>query len=223
MTNLRTILMFTSIVSLAVLLIDATTQAATLYEEYFTGQTGLGHTGPGTPSGLIQPDGVDWSIDVSGGYFTATSDWFRVDGINGDEMFTAHDPGGAAIWHSPTINIAGYTDLQLSIYVVTNSNDIAEGSNEWQILYSVDGGDNVEVFNADDVWGPDYSENDKIPNQIVTAALPEGSTLSVQVYTHTSSGVITLAWDDVIVTGVPEPATLSLLAVGGLLFMRRRR
>lgn len=197
--------------------------AATVYLEDFTGQDGLGYTGPSTPSDPIYPAGVDWWIDVKDGYFTASSDWFRVDDIGGDEMFNAHDPGGPAIWYTPTIDISGYTDLELSIYVYTASNDIGEESNDWRIYYSVDGGSEVLVFDADDVWGPVTGENDGIPQQTVTASIPTGSELNVWVYTDTRSGVITLAWDDVMVTGVPEPATLGLLAMGGLVLARRRR
>jgi len=82
-------------------------QAATIYAEDFTGQNGLGATGPSTlNTGL----GETWTIDISSASLIASTDWFRVE--NG--IFEAQDANGTAIWLSPVTDISRFTNLNLS-------------------------------------------------------------------------------------------------------------
>ena len=141
------------------------------------------------------------------------------------------------------IDISGYADLQFSI-------DLAEdddGTNEdWDladyvhIQYQIDGGGFQDLIWIESI--PDGDAYNSVPaldnnfdgdgdgtvitdtfatfNQAITGT---GNTLDIKIIWELDSGDEDLAMDNVTVTGVPEPATMSLLAIGGLVAAVRRR
>ena len=105
----------------------------TLYEETFSGQINKGAYGS-----TIDVSDCDWTIDVSSATLGNNSDWFKV---NSNEQMEGQDTDGECKWYSPTINIANYHNISLSLfaskqgYVPTNSTDYYVKTE-----YSLDGG-----------------------------------------------------------------------------------
>lgn len=201
--------------------------AATIYLEDFEGQTGKGVYGPGGSSPNVNLTGVDWTVDTSGTNMTGDSngDYFWVINPSGsNEVLGVKDPGGYTAWVSPVIDITGYTDVSVSVYMASINSNYDENIHEVQFFYSIDGGTAVEFFNADDYWGPTASENDLIPTGTFSSGvIATGSTLQVTVAVDSNSGAGAFEFDDITVTGVPEPASVALLLLGFGLCVSRGR
>ena len=54
---------------------------------------------------------VDWTMDVTGGSLTASSDWFSVK----NDMLEARDVDGEVYWYSPELEISAYSDVSIQI------------------------------------------------------------------------------------------------------------
>ena len=197
--------------------------AATIYLEDFTGQVGKGAIGPGGANPTVDLEGVDWTLDLAVD-MTASSDFIQVRLVGSNEMLVVQDPGGPASWVSPVINISGLSDVEISIYIDAASANYNEDEHEVQFQYILDGGAPVTFFNADDLWGPVAADNDGFPKGTFSSdILPAGNSLQVVIFTDTRSGVHAFRFDDIQVTGVPEPASAALLMMGVAPMMLRRR
>ena len=168
-------------------------------------------------------------------YFGADGDYF-----NGMDL----DGEGATLpllQNFNGIDISGYTDLALDI-------DLAEdedpGNEDWDlpdyvhIDYQIDGGGYQNLlwiesipgetaYNAPPGIDTDF-DGDGDGTQITDTFAPfnaaiggTGSTLDLRITWQLDSGDEDLAIDNVSVTGVPEPASLILLALGFLAIRRR--
>ncbi|MEX0653788.1 MAG: PEP-CTERM sorting domain-containing protein [Phycisphaeraceae bacterium] len=195
---------------------------ATIYLEDFTGQVGKGYTGPDSGP-TLDLAGVDWTIDVTDGEYSATSDYFRVVDNGGDAVmrFLDNDADGNGDdhdeWISPVIDISSYTDVAISMDVAATGGYLAP-RDMFTLNYRIDGGPLVEFFAAD------FSDGTGFPEQNVSSGtLAPGSSLQIFVHGSSISSTRPLEFDDVTVTGVPEPASLALLSAGGLLMLSRRR
>ena len=86
--------------------------ADTLWQEDFEASElqGKGATGPIEIGTNVTIEDVSrWSIDVSTGELTATSDWFRV--ANG--AMQARDVDGEVVWQSESIDITGQGNITI--------------------------------------------------------------------------------------------------------------
>ena len=85
---------------------NAVLETEDIYLEDFSNQDGKGAAG-----GVLDVSGCNWLIDVSAATLSDASDYFKV--VN--EKLEAKDVDGNCIWYSPSINIADYKDVSLSI------------------------------------------------------------------------------------------------------------
>ncbi|NRB84841.1 MAG: T9SS type A sorting domain-containing protein [Winogradskyella sp.] len=114
-----------------------------IYSEDFTGQNNQGAIGPGGTNPSLDLSAVDWTLDLSDNTlnFTDSNDYFIVRTISGNEVFEGRDIDGAAVWISPNINIAGYSNVSFSLDI-SESNGTAtsnlENSDSILVEYSLD-------------------------------------------------------------------------------------
>lgn len=78
----------------------------TLYSDDFNGDNGKGKIG----TDPVDLSGVDWSVDVTDGEFTSSSDIFGVQ----SGVFEATNVDGNVIWESESISISGSNNLEFS-------------------------------------------------------------------------------------------------------------
>ena len=210
-------------------------QAATIYLEDFAGQNGKGKFG------LSQDvSGVDWSISapdvVSGDYFGVV-----------EERFEGVDTNTNAVWLSPVIATAGFSNLVLSLDLVEegdlegpgcacginidylNLTAIFDGGASSQSFVDMNGlGDVASGFGlTGDVssLGPDDAD---FGSTVFSAPLAQASSVQVRIDLRNSAAQEVWAFDNVTLTGdltaVPAPLA-GLLLLGGLGALRvlRRR
>jgi predicted extracellular nuclease len=177
--------------------------SATAYSEDFSGQDGQGAVGPGPSTDLT---GVDWTIDISSANLSASSDWFQV--IDG--RLEARDVDGPAVWTSPTIDISGLSNLQLSLSAIEDGDH--ESTDSFDVAYSVDNGSFVTLTNWNNRGSPSHTLVGDEPddadwdNETVTQALGSGSSLTLRVTLSNNAGSERLQLDDVVVTGGADAA-----------------
>ncbi|MEI8206958.1 MAG: hypothetical protein WCG03_08785 [Kiritimatiellales bacterium] len=119
----------------------ATADAATLWQEDFSGYTNVGITGLGPTN---YPGGTtNWSIDVVA-CATLTpgsgnvADCFMAVSTSGGRM-EAVNVDGEAVWFSAVINISGYTNVSLS--VATSETGSSTSTNKYvKLFYRLDSG-----------------------------------------------------------------------------------
>ncbi|MCV6592978.1 MAG: VPLPA-CTERM sorting domain-containing protein [Silicimonas sp.] len=220
----------------ALALCAATANAATLYSETFTDQEGQGIFRFGADTSL-----VDWRVERGNINLTTTKGYFKVK----DGAFTAKYLGGKAVWHSPVVDVTGYTDLKLSVDF-GQKGDI-EANDYVDVSISMNGG--VTGYNVLDVNGFGIngvlerhalignhnwpSREDFGATTLVEEITEPGSLFALTVkFKNNERGEI-FTMDNITLTGtkigavapVPLPASGLLLVGGlaGLVAARRRR
>lgn len=156
-----------------------------IYSEDFSGQNGKGAVGP-TPT--IDISSVTWSIDISNAALTADTDWFQVQ----NEVFEARDIDGDAIWYSPSINIASYTNVSFSLEA--SQAGTMEASDIFNTEYRIDGG----------AW--DFATtNGNLSDDFISATVSQtglsGNTLEIRVTLNNNAGVEYHRFDNLVVNG----------------------
>ncbi len=69
----------------------------------------------------------------------------------------------------------------------------------------------------------DYGVWGNFTTSYTATASDVGKTLYINLESYRDVSTATAGWDDVVVTAVPEPATMSLLALGGAAMLRRKK
>ena len=161
----------------------------TIYSENFTGQNGQGAVGPGGSNPTINTSAVAWTIDVSNCSLSANSDWFRV--VNG--VFEARDIDGNAIWQSPPINIAAYSNVSFSLSASENGN--MESGDLFNTEYRIDGG----AWTSADTNG---TLNDDFSAATVSQGALSGGTLEIRVVMNNNAASEYHRLDNIQVQGI---------------------
>ena len=173
------------IASLLFLFIAESSIAQIWSEDFSTYSHQTGVRGGGVNNVGDYPGGVTkWTLDVSDCNFSNTGDYFYVS--NG--QFEGQDLDGWAIWTSESINISGYSNVGISIYMGKDGANM-ESNDEIIAYYSVDGGAYVQFgYLNDDPW-PQY--------QTFTASGLSGSTLRIRVRMTNNGGSEEWMFDDI--------------------------
>ena len=187
----------------------------TIYSEDFTGDDGYGAIGPGN---TVNVSGVDWTVDVTNSSLTATSDFFQV--VSG--VFQAQDvdgtqvsngAGSGPIWESPSISIAGYTNVSISLDVSNNAGGF-ESEDFIKAYYVIDSGSEVTFGH---LWD-DNGDPTNLADSTFSVSGLSGSTLQVFVEIDNNAGGEMITFDNVKVTGTSSgssPTKLSVTQVNG--------
>ena len=85
---------------------NAVLETEEIYLEDFSNQNDKGAAG-----GVLDVSGCNWLIDVSAATLSDANDYFKV--VN--QKLEAKDVDGNCIWYSPSVNIADYNDVSISI------------------------------------------------------------------------------------------------------------
>lgn len=219
-----------TILLLSFLASAAASQAATIYLEDFTGQSGQGEGGTGS---------VDWTVDLNGGdptdfsVTTATTgngtdigEHFRATNTNAGDDQTIN--GVSAVWISPLIDTTAFIGQTLTVSVdVTAAGALGfyEAEDLVEIFYIVDG---VSTSLGDLITSNDNFNGQTGGNTVygvtqqITANFLAGSNVQVQVeFDLNTNNNESVAIDNISV--IPEPSTFTLLGLGMAGFFIRRR
>ena len=173
---------------------------------------------------------------------TKTDAWFGVtDTVNGDNP--TYGPVCTAEW---AFDIAGYTDLSVAIDMGAMGDFEAAGNPDsddaFNWTYSIDWGPILPLFTSTvDLEGThtytmeDGTTRDLDDPLLVNGILVDnifqtlsanvdgtGHVLTLTLTALTDGGSEAYAFDNVVITGIPEPASLLLLGLGAVALIRRR-
>ncbi len=183
---------------------------STIYSEDFTGDDGKGAIGPGN---TVDVSGVDWTVDVTNADLSATSDFFHVvsgvfTGQDVDGTQQANGTGDGPIWISPSINIAGYTNVTISLDVSNNAGGF-ESQDFVKAYYVIDGGSETTFgFLFDD----DGAATNLADSTFSVNGL-SGTSLKVYVEMDNNAGGESITFDNVLVQGTESGGTPDKLVV----------
>ncbi len=166
----------------------------TIYSEDFTGQNGQGAVGPDPTTDLSM---VDWTIDITDGVLSASSDWFWVQ----NEIFEARDIDGSCIWYSPSIDISDY--IGVSFNLTAAEDGTMESGDIFVTEYRIDGG----TWNQATVDG---SLSDDFTSAIPSQTGLSGGILEIRVTMNNNAGSEYHRLDNVLVQGSPASCPLSI-------------
>ncbi|MEO0965523.1 MAG: PEP-CTERM sorting domain-containing protein [Planctomycetota bacterium] len=178
---------------------------------------------------------------------SAIGTFVEYSGVQGSSFFAVMDIDGdqsvePVVQTFSGLDITGLTSLELSILVAED--DSSDGNEDWDapdfvhIDYSIDAGpvqsllwfeNDGSTFNTEafvdsnfDGTGDGAALTDTF-TEFTAAIAGTGSTLDLVITYQIDSGDEDIAIDNVTITGVPEPASLALLAAGlGVVGLRRR-
>ena len=168
----------------------------TIYTENFANQENKGVTGTNNGSPIFDVVGVSWSIDVSSGLFTASTDYFKV--RNG--VMEGRDLDGLVYWISPNIDISSFVDVSIQLDLSETGN--LEASDATTSEYSLDGGQWTQ-FDTNGSTSNDFT------SLTAQQTLLNGSSLQIRVAMINNAGNEYIQLDNVTVSGVALTAPLA--------------
>jgi hypothetical protein len=171
----------------------------TIYDEDFTGQNNKGAVA-GFGGVTTDLTGIDWSIDITnatldtGFAIFAGTDHFYVTG----EAFSAKDVDGNAFWLSPSIAIAGYSNVSFSLDASTNGN--LDNPDTFLTQYRINGGSWTTAATNGNLTN-DF-------NLVVSQTGLTGNTLEIRIRVNNNSDNEITTFDNVLVQGTPPPCQI---------------
>ncbi|QSE96140.1 PKD-like domain-containing protein [Fulvivirga lutea] len=146
---------------------------------------GAGVEGPGPVN--TDPVVESWTVDASAGSFTASTDYFRVDG----SQFVARDVDGEVIWRTPIIDISGFP-LGVDLTVDLSNNGNLEAGDDINVFYRINGG--VEtLFTAG-------SQSGNFATVTASASGLTGTTLQIVIRVENNADNDEIYFDNVAIT-----------------------
>jgi hypothetical protein len=199
---------------------------AVIYNEDFTDQDGKGKVG----TAAVDTSGVDWTVDVSNGDFTASDDFFSVN--NG--IFEAQDVdaqiSSLVSWSSPTFSITGLTDLSFSFDAFANG-DFEAADDRYLVEFLIDGNPETlfdatvdETVAGDPMFFGSTQLTDTLAN-FSSDITGTGSNGQVRISIGNNAGTELQGFDNLQVSAIPETSTtlpLAALCAAGLVARRRK-
>ena len=171
----------------------------TIWEEDFESYADYsGYRGSST-SGDYPGSVSKWSLDISGGSLSNTSDWFLVRTRSSDNLFEARDVDGPCVWTSELIDIAGYSDVSFQLNA-TESGGI-DPTDYVNVEYQVGTGGWILIQD----WNGEGSASNTLIDDYVSETPRvtglSGNTLQIRVTISVNAGNEYLRFDDVLVEG----------------------
>lgn len=201
-----------------------------LYSEDFTGEDGKGKIG----TAAVDTVGVDWTIDVSNGDYDASDDYLAV-GEDTSGVFSVQDNDAQGTdldsWISPTFNISGFTALEFSFDAYADG-DFEATSDQFNVVFLLDSVEQSLITSSVDEAATDdpmslngVNASGTTLNPFTASISGTGSIGQIRIDLGNNAGNELYAFDNISITGVPEPGTAVLLGLGlfSMVAMRRRR
>ena len=159
----------------------------TIYSENFDGQNGKGWS-----YNTSNFSGVDWTMDVSAAFLTASTDYFKIV----SNRLEAQDTDGPVFWFSPQQNILGYQNVSLSVNLYEAG--YLENSDYVKVSVSINGG---AYQNINDLGGTNGYKFDDFGSTTATVSGLSGSTIQIRIEMKNNGGGEYLRADNISLTG----------------------
>lgn len=180
---------------------EAVAGQTTLYSDDFSGEDNKGKIG----TNPVDISGVDWTIDISGGEFTSSSDIFGVQ----SGVFEAINVDGDVIWESESFSISGSNNLEFS-FDAGAEGDFEAGSDIFEVDIIIDNGTPQTLFSGtvdeDAIDDPMFFGSTKLSNtlQNFTAGITgSGTNAIIRITVNNNAGSEIYKFDNLSVVDSP--------------------
>ncbi len=160
----------------------------------------------GAVNNVVDMENVtNWSINVDNASLTASSDWFKVT----NKVMEARDVDGIVDWFSESIDIAGKSNVRISVKAYEQGTH--EADDFFNLAYSIDGSAFVSVSNWEGKGDDSHTLIDDFTSAEINVVVPEGSSLVIKASMRNGAGSEYIRFDDVTVSysdeAQQEPST----------------
>ena len=160
------------------------------YSQDYTGQDGKGKDG----TSAVDLSGVNWTVDVSIGGFSAASDFFAVK--NG--VFEGQDVDGSVTWTSQAINLNNTSNLEFS-FDAKAATGVFESDDVFDVEFIIDGGTPITLFSASENAKDLEFNGTQLTTTLSTFTTPIGSTGNtgeIRITVDNNAGSEFVGWDN---------------------------
>jgi len=210
--------------STAALMATGSTGAAEIYSMDFS-IAGQGSTHDDTGSDPVESSpvvGSNWTLTFGSPSSDSTTNSFITDG----GIMDIDDWGGDGTVTSDIINITGDGTVDIAGVAITDSSGLAfnASSEGFEWFYKLNGGSEVS-FGAvgEGFGGSDVGDGIDLSDSVTNIAVSNGDTLEVGFNVNVNGSNDGVDVSSLTVDFIPEPASLALLGLGGLMMLGRRR
>lgn len=182
-----------------------------VYSENYTGQNGKGQIGT-----TLDLSGVNWTIDVTGGTFSGSSEFFAVQ----SGQFEAQDVDGTVFWKSPFFSIDSLSTLQFSIDLLADG-DFEAGSDIFEISIVLEPGtsnESIQTIYAGTVNeslsnDPFFVDGRQLNNSLQAFKKNinvNGTNALIEIRVNNNAGSEKMGWDNISLTATSNDLTTKI-------------